>query len=367
MGLMFRKAFAGPLLVILVAMAQQHVFAQDEARKTTIAVIGDWPYNQVLLDNAPLLIDSINGDPEVSLVLHLGDIHSGSTPCTSAGIFPPIAGSDPGWNRLVFSLFEKFRAPFVFTPGDNEWTDCHKTKQAKSGDPMKELLALRSLFFARPGFTLGVNARQTLTQARDYDRNFPADAEFVENLMWRDANTVFVTLDVPGSNNDGAPWTNGFENPSAQAAARDHRTDADLRWMQAAFRWAAETNSAAVVIGMQADMWNPVAVRPDGDGLDGYTRLVQELARQSLAFSKPVLLLDGDSHIYGFDRPLADPASTTGLIHKTPAVPNLTRITVQGSTIAPAEWLRLTIDPDAPAVFSWKNVIYCKDPSTTCH
>ncbi|WP_394807929.1 hypothetical protein [Nitrosomonas sp.] len=31
-------------------------------------------------------------------------------------------------------------------------------------------------------------------------------------------------------------------------------------------------------------------------------------------------------------------------------MPNLTRITVQGSTTAPSEWLRLTIDPSqAPA------------------
>ena len=37
------------------------------------------------------------------------------------------------------------------------------------------------------------------------------------------------------------------------------------------------------------------------------------------------------------------------MIHGTQAVPNLTRITVQGSTNAPAEWLRLTIDPQAGA------------------
>jgi hypothetical protein len=48
------------------------------------------------------------------------------------------------------------------------------------------------------------------------------------------------------------------------------------------------------------------------------------------------------------------------------AVPNLTRITVQGSTSSPAEWLRLTIDPSSKAVFSWTNVARCKDPMTSC-
>jgi hypothetical protein len=101
-----------------------------------------------------------------------------------------------------------------------------------------------------------------------------------------------------------------------------------------------------------------------GDGLDGYTDFVRRLAERCLHFGRPVLLINGDSHLFEADRPLADPNSTTGLIHGTPAVPNLTRITVQGSTNKPREWLRLTIDPRSPAVFSWGNVIYCDD--TTC-
>jgi len=77
-----------------------------------------------------------------------------------------------------------------------------------------------------------------------------------------------------------------------------------------------------------------------------------------------VLLLNGDSHVYEADHPLLDPDSATGKIHGTQAVPNLTRITVEGSTNKPREWLRLTIDPRAPQIFSWENVVYCDD--TTC-
>jgi len=79
-----------------------------------------------------------------------------------------------------------------------------------------------------------------------------------------------------------------------------------------------------------------------------------------------VLLINGDSHVFGADHPLTNPNSATGLIHGTQAVPNLTRITVQGSTSAPAEWLRLTVNPQSPQVFSWENVAYCKDPLTSC-
>ncbi|MGN5477536.1 hypothetical protein ACTMU2_13565 [Cupriavidus basilensis] len=86
-------------------------------------------------------------------MIHVGDIHSGSMPCTSASILPPITTSNPGWNQGIFAAFQQFKPPVIYTPGDNEWTDCHKTKEASSGDPMKELDSVRSLFFARPGLT----------------------------------------------------------------------------------------------------------------------------------------------------------------------------------------------------------------------
>ena len=34
----------------------------DTDRPITVAVFGDWPYNQNLLDNAPLLINSVNSE-----------------------------------------------------------------------------------------------------------------------------------------------------------------------------------------------------------------------------------------------------------------------------------------------------------------
>jgi hypothetical protein len=75
-----------------------------------------------------------------------------------------------------------------------------------------------------------------------------------------------------------------------------------------------------------------------------------------------VLLLNGDTHSYFFDRPLADPNSATGKIHNTQAVPNLTRVVVQGSTSKPSEWLKLTIDGRKPYPYSWQNVVFCQNP-----
>ena len=367
---MKKTIFASALVAagLFAASAQAHDFDRHNVmsmQPVTLAVFGDWPYNDNLLQNAPLLINSVNSDSAVSMVVHLGDIHSGSMACTGAGYLPPLPSSNPGWNQEVFYRFQQFNKPLVYTPGDNEWTDCHKSKEHSSGAPMQELASIRSLFFSQPGKTLGRQA-SVLSQAQYYDHHYPADAQYVENMMWMEHHVVFVTVNVPGSNNDTKPWTGDFADPTTQDQEVAERTAANTHWLQAAFRLAKATHARAVVIGMQADMWDPEAQA--SDALYNYTPFVQSIADLTTDFARPVLLLNGDSHVYEADHPLADPNSAQGLIHHTQAVPNLTRITVQGSTNAPAEWLRLTIDPRKSGndMFSWQNVPYCADPKGSC-
>jgi len=359
-------ALAAALAPVAAAARDDEPFDRFSDEPLTIAVFGDWPYNLVLLDSAQLLLNSVNSDPKVRLVMHVGDIHSGSMPCTGAGLNPVPAGSNPAWNQGIFAVFEQFKDPFVYTPGDNEWTDCHKKKELSSGAALNELAAVRNLFFANPGETLGMHTRRVLTQAERFDRVHPTDAQFVENVMWEQSRVVFVTLNLPGSNNDGLIWTAPFTDETARTREAAQRTLADIRWLQAAFAKAEEDDARAVLIGTQADMWDPAQVAAGGDGLGNYSIFVHELASLALHFRRPVLLINGDSHVFEADHPLADPSSPTGMIHGTPRVPNLTRITVQGSTNAPAEWLRLTIDPRTPEVFSWENVVYCANPAVSC-
>ena len=344
----------------------------------TVAVFGDWPYSSSLLHNAPLLLNSVNNDPDVSLVIHVGDIHSGSMPCTGAGLSPIPVTANPIWNQGIFNIFQQFKDPVVYTPGDNEWADCHKTKGGSSGDPLKELAAVRSLFFPNPGVTLGGVGKEVESQANEFEEEYPIDAQFVENVMWTQFHVVFVTLNIPGSNNDGLPWKGGtglpFLNESARQQEVTERNAANLRWLNRAFQTAKAKKAAGMVIAIQADMWDLAATVSGGDGLNGYDEFVQALATQAVAFGRPVLLLNGDSHLFEADRPLdptdrtgcVDTTGTTGCtggvvlspIHSTQAVPTLTRITVQGSTNVLNEWLRLTIDPSTPNVFTWQNVCY---------
>lgn len=223
------------------------------ANKITLAVYGDWPYGPNILAAAPLLINSIKSDPKVRLVLHVGDIHSGSQPCTGAGLNPLPNTSIPTWNQMIFDLFQQFKDPFVYTPGDNEWTDCHKTKEGTSGYPLNELEAVRGLFFADPGYTLSVRNKQVLSQALAFDPQYLVDAQYVENMIWEESQVIFVTLNVPGSNNDGLPWKGGsttvpgnppystnpfvppFLNESARTQEVVERNAANIRWLDRAF------------------------------------------------------------------------------------------------------------------------------------
>ena len=377
---MKRRILALAVMCVLggVSWVTSATLAAPPVKPLTLAVFGDWPYSTSLKENAALLYDSVNNDPDVGLVIHVGDIHSGSMPCTGAGLSPVPSAAAPTYNQDIFKIFQKFTDPLVYTPGDNEWTDCHKTKEGTSGYPLNELAAVRQLFFPAPGFTIGGVQKELSSQTREFDKEYPADQQFVENVMWTQSNVLFVTLNVPGSNNDGLPWSGGTGSPFLNESARQHevtqRNGANLRWLTHAFKNAQARKAAAVVIAVQADMWDLAALVPGGDGLNNYDEFVRALGELVVTFGKPVLLLNGDSHLYQEDRPLdptdrtgcVDTTTTTGCtggvvlsaIHGTQAVPNLTRITVQGSTNVPNEWLKLTIDPSSSTVFTWQNVCY---------
>src|SRR4029077_2856142 len=52
------------------AMADRDRDEEHHNDRVNVAVFGDWPYNQLLLDNASLLVDPVNADRDVSLVIH---------------------------------------------------------------------------------------------------------------------------------------------------------------------------------------------------------------------------------------------------------------------------------------------------------
>jgi Calcineurin-like phosphoesterase len=358
-------------------------FNPHSANVLTLAVYGDAPYGTTPTDTAefeatPAFIDAVNRDSKVSLVLHVGDLHSGHQYCTQA------------YDRSIYDLWTQFNDPLVYTPGDNEWTDCHKSGEGgnvqdadgnyvdyANGDPVANLALIRSIFFPTPGATLGRNTKQVISQAQAYDPAHPTDAEYVENVMWEQSQVLFVTVNIPGGSNNDADLWYGAPLTGAQAQDAAQRTAADLRWLDAAFAKAQADGMEAVVIGEQADMW-------DLDGkpvshIANYEPFIESIATHTNEFGKPVLLINGDSHSYRSDNPLVkdalcvlEPSSGAPAVpcsddawdnHPSYNVSNLHRIVVHGSTF-PLEYLRLTVDPRADYApsdtafgpFSWERV-----------
>jgi hypothetical protein len=144
---------------------------------------------------------------------------------------------------------------------------------------------------------------------------------------------TFATVHVVGSSNDLQPWFGAAETAeqsSERLAEFERRQAANLDWLDETFAGAAQQDARGVVIAMQAD-----TIVGSRTGFEAVNERIESLAA---GFDGPVLLLQGDTHRYVVDRPF-------------PAAPNLTRIVVEGETAD--EWLRLSVDPRAPELFSW--------------
>ncbi|MGH9279338.1 MAG: metallophosphoesterase family protein [Acidimicrobiales bacterium] len=298
------------LLLAAACSSSPGADAPPPARPVTFAAFGDFPYSNAEVQAVPRLIDDVNA-ANVEFSVFLGDLKGGGR-CENAHYLGAIG------------YFDDFTAPLVYTPGDNEWTDCHEWAQ----DPLERLARIRQTMFA----TDQSFGKRTLT----LEQQRP---DYPENARWRIGTIEFVAVHIVGSNNNHIAEPDA-EEPSTPRTAADRRAAereyqardaAGREWLRGTFARAITDGSAAVVIFMQAD---PAFDAPPEDRArryDGFDALLETLAREATAYGKPVVLVHGDSHRYRVDRPF---------------VPNLTRVEPYGSP--DVGWVQVTVDP-APA------------------
>jgi hypothetical protein len=234
---------------------------------------------------------------DLRFIIHVGDIwwH----PCTDA------------MYRKTKQQFDALRAPVIYTPGDNEWTDCWE-RGSGSYAPLERLARLRQIFYG-------------------------SGKEFVENRRWRQENIVFATVNMPGSWNAKEPFP---QRTAADDAAAQRRTEAAAAWTRQAFAEAARTNARAVVIAFHG---TPPFVIIDPNYRRAYEPFMSALEAEARRFQKPVLVIHGDSHEYTVDHPRRD-------------APNLLRLEVPGSP--DVGWVRVIVTSSATQPFAFeKHVI----------
>ena len=329
------------LVALALALPAASAAGQDAAKPTTLAVIGDTPYDDAQLADVPKLVAAINAARGVRTVVHLGDMKSGQ-PCTDAFFAARV------------QLYDTFEDPFVFTPGDNDWTDCHRS-QFGGFVPTERLASLRRIFYPRPDRALGGRpALAVRPQSRD-----PRYSDYVENVMWKRSRAVFATIHVVGSNNDLVPWfvdtrlpsppPETAQNTALRTAEYARRQRANLAWVDRTFAVARRDRARGVVIAMQANLW--LRRLESNADVAGFDAIVQRIATRARRFDGEVLLLQGDTHKYLADRPLKNGSPENGVTTKAP---NVRRVVVEGETAS--EWLRLRVNPRLHRIFSWKRI-----------
>lgn len=312
---MRRSWMAGAAVALALAVSGAMPETAGAAGGYSFAVIGDIPYGSTQLGEFPKRIAQINADPTVSMVSHLGDIGTGNCSTT--------------YYQKIKSNFDRFVDPLVYTPGDNEWADCHRASVGK-GNPLDRLATVRSVFFPTAGRTLGQNAMPVTAQAG-----------YRENVSFTTGGLTVSSLHIVGSENDLKPWTGlGYSSPTAsQLSEESARVNATVAQLRTVFAAAKAANSRAVVLLTQADMFAPGT--QGSNYRKAFQSIVRALASESANFQRPVFLFNGDSHGYVKDKPLTT-SQWKSFYGVTSSVSNLTRVTIEGGSTAD-EWVRVNV------------------------
>jgi hypothetical protein len=302
----------------LVALAIAVLAAGCAARPShpdafSFGVHGDTPYSEAEEKRYLEMLARIDGEP-LAFMVHIGDF-KGAAPCTDAIYLRRRA------------QFDQSAHPLIYTPGDNDWTDCRRRENGAM-DPLERLARLRGLFFA-DRWSLGRARLELLTQDKCADAACACPAH-PENRFWSRAGVRFVTLHIVGSRNNL-----GFDAASdAEARCRDAANGA---WLEQAVRASERSETRALAVFIQA---NPLDVR----GAEVYRPFLRQLQEAARRLRKPVLLVHGDTHIQRVDTPFIDSFGNPLL--------EITRLETFGSPFV--GWVKVTVDPDDPMVFRFE-------------
>ncbi len=262
-------------------------------------VLGDMPYNDreyALLEHPGGAIAQAIQALNPPVLIHLGDFKKGRLACSDALFhdhYRQIAQLNPHKT--------------VYTPGDNDWTDCDRFNTSTRHDELERLGFLRQLFFHQDRLQLTRDIPGLVRQEG-----------FIENARWEIGQVAFATLHIPGTNNGRKEiLRSNIDDALDEADLRDRSNEA---WLNRLF--TAAESAQAVVIAFQADMFEfdhnkPACSASNRTHCDGYRSIRDAIKSKAAQFKKPVLVIHGDSVAYCLHQPYA-------------GIPNLWRLNAPG-------------------------------------
>jgi hypothetical protein len=346
-----RKLGAHALMVALVAttgLAAAHADGghDDDDDSYAIGLWGDLPYSAAQEAALPALIADMNAQ-RIKFSVHDGDLKQGSnSPC-----------DDALYTRSL-GYFNALKGAAMFTPGDNDWTDCDRA--SNGGFNSRERLDHERKVFFSTDYSMGQRPlKQEVQTGAPYclDANGNAVA-CVENRRWTVGQVTYATLNVQGSCNNLCDT-----NPDpAEFAARNA---ANIAWMQETFAVAKARHSAAVMFVSQADpgwdqsdptrapLRDPRTLAQTDGAPDGFRDFLLALRTEVISFRKPVAYVHGDSHYYRVDKPFLDAQGRR--------LENFTRVETFGDNAQngsnDVQWLKVTVSPRSREVFAYTPMI----------
>lgn len=280
------------------------------------AVFGDGPYYVNELGRFRRVVEALNARP-LAFVIHVGDIG--------------LSCSD-GEYRNRREAMDRIRHPVIYTPGDNEWSDCIDAFPGNL-DPLERLASLRRIFFDSPSQSIGGSTLQLQSQASD-----GTHAAFPEHARWSHEGVLFATIHVVGGANGGRDFPRREVRHDEEVA---HRTEAAIVWLHETFAEAEKTNAAAVVVAFHAGIFD----RSPGPNREAYAPIYEGLVELAQRFGKPVLVIHGDNHTYTVDRPFRDPVTGD-------TIENLQRLQTFGSP--DIGWVDVVVDTSLEQPFRFE-------------
>jgi hypothetical protein len=315
-----------------------------------IGLWGDLPYSDLQATvGVPNLIADMNRH-HLAFSVHDGDLKPGNgAPTCNDGMYLRGLG-----------YLNSLEAPAMFTPGDNDWTDCDRPNNGKFNS-LERLTHERQVFFSTP-FSLGQHRLRQEVQSEPLCQGIEDPVSLkkvlmrcVENRRWTVGGVTYATLNIQGSCNNLC----GDGSDADEYAVRNR---ANIAWMEDTFDDARARRSAAIMFISQADpgfsqsefdapQRNPISLAQTDGNPDGFQEFLLALRERVIAFGKPVAYVHGDSHYFRIDKPLLD--SPGGR-----RIQNFTRIETFGDHAeadnADVQWVKVWIDTRSPEVFAYQ-------------
>ncbi len=309
-----------------------------ECKNFFFDAVGDAVYLEEEVPAWQNIIDNVINKEKPAFVVHVGD-----TQIDPRGLELP----DP----LKIALDEaqmlpkryfwwQINAPFIITPGDNDWSDTIASPTGPvqgsppyppNPDPIGTLNDFRTIWYDS-----GTNVSFPFKVVSQPDE-FPEYSDYIENKRWCYHGIVFVTIHTISGDNGLEPADSIY--PEARQAIIDEasgpngRIAANQAWLNKAFDVAESCNARGLVIVTQA--YPGFYAGGTTPGFEPELTLIRDRTIANIENDLQVLFVYGDLHFFNVDKPLPLLGSSpvydyAEYIPGQTFVPNFTSVIVPG-------------------------------------